>query len=390
MPNGLPYARLSAFYGLYFATLGLLLPFWSVYLDTVGYSASRIGVLLGAMLGMKIIAPYVWGALADHLGRRIGVIRLATLAGGLCFFVVPLADGFWLLLAVIIVFAFFWNACIPQFEVITFNYLAEQSDRYGRIRVWGSVGFIIAALGLGALVERLGVWLLPYAVGMTMVVLTLVATSVREPPAAGASEDSGPIGATLRQPVVYGLLAACALMQFSHGPYYGFYSLYVESYGYGESLIGGLWALGVAAEVFAFLLVPAGLRRFGPRPLLMLAMGVAALRWTLLALVPDSLPMLLFIQTLHMASFGVYHAVGVYLIHHLFRGRQQGRGQALYSAVSFGAGGALGSLVGGLVWDHAPREALFLVSAAGALAGLAVTWLFVRGPATARSNAVPA
>ncbi len=78
MPAKLPYVRLSAFYAFYFSTLGLLLPFWSVYLDDIGYSASRIGVLLGAMLGLKIIAPYVWGQLADHLGHRLPVIRLAA------------------------------------------------------------------------------------------------------------------------------------------------------------------------------------------------------------------------------------------------------------------------------------------------------------------------
>ncbi|WP_348673146.1 MFS transporter [uncultured Abyssibacter sp.] len=387
MPSNLPYARLSAFYAFYFSTLGLLLPFWSVYLDQAGYSASRIGVLLGAMLGLKIIAPYVWGQLADRMGRRLPIIRLAALLAAGAFLIVPLAPGFWPLLGIVVVFAFFWNAALPQFEVITFNYLREHAARYGQIRLWGSVGFIVASIGLGAWVERVGVTVLPYVVAAVMVMLALVASLLREPPAQ-TTHDPGPILRTLKQPVVIGLLGACALMQMSHGPYYGFYSLYIRSHGHGESLIGGLWALGVAAEILTFLFAPGWLRRFGPRRLMLVALGVAALRWALLAFFAGSLPMLLLIQCLHMGSFGLYHAVGVFLINRLFQGRQQGRGQALYSAISLGAGGGLGSLLGGVIWDHLPSPALFLFAAGAALGGWFVAWRLLRGSAMERAGEV--
>ena len=385
MPAKLPYVRLSAFYAFYFSTLGLLLPFCSVYLDDIGYSASRIGVLLGAMLGLKIIAPYVWGQLADHLGHRLPVIRLAAVLAAAAFLVVPQVSSFWPLLLVIVVFAFFWNAALPQFEAITFNYLRDEADRYGQIRLWGSVGFIIASIGLGAWIERVGVTVLPYVVAAVLGMLALVASTVREPEAQ-TTHDPGPILHTLRQPMVAGLLLACALMQMSHGPYYGFYSLYVKSHGHGESLIGGLWAMGVAAEILTFLLAPRWLRRYGPRRLMLVALAVAALRWSLLAFFAGSLPMLVLIQCLHMGSFGLYHAVGVFLINRVFLGRQQGRGQALYSAVSFGAGGALGSLLGGVIWDHLPSEALFLFAAGSAIAGWLVAWRYLRGPALVRSG----
>ena len=116
------------------------------------------------------------------------------------------------------------------------------------------------------------------------------------------------------------------------------------------------------------------------------ALGIATLRWTLLALFAESLAMLVLIQCLHMASFGLYHAVGVFLINRLFLGRQQGRGQALYSAISLGLGGAIGSLLGGVLWDYAPSEALFLFAAAAAGTGFVVAWLSLRGPALARSG----
>lgn len=389
MPGALPYGRLSAFYAVYFSTLGLILPFWSVYLDAVGFSASEIGALVGAMLGLKIIAPYLWGQLADRLGRRLPIIRLAALLAGLSFAAVPAFDRFWPLLGVVIVFAFFWNAALPQFEVITFNHLREQADRYGQIRVWGSVGFIMASVGVGAWIEQVGVQVLPYAVAVAMLVLAAVAMMVREP-SAQTTHDPGPMWQTLRQPMVAGLLLTCALMQLSHGPYYGFYSLYVRSHGHGEGLIGWLWALGVVAEILTFLLAPVWLRRIGPRQLMLAALAIAALRWVLLALFAESLGMLVFIQCLHMASFGLYHAVGVFLINRVFLGRQQGRGQALYSAISLGLGGALGSVLGGMIWDHGPSEALFLFAAIAASLGFAVAWVTLRGPALARSGSRPA
>ena len=148
----------------------------------------------------------------------------------------------------------------------------------------------------------------------------------------------------LKRPVVFSLLLVSFLVQLSHGPYYVFFSIYLENYGYSTALIGQLWALGVLAEIGVFLLMPVLLPRYGARALLLVAVILTTLRWLLVAGFADNVVIITFAQLLHAASFGLYHVVVIFLIHRLFTGAHQGRGQALYSSLSFGAGGAIGSL----------------------------------------------
>ena len=155
----------------------------------------------------------------------------------------------------------------------------------------------------------------------------------------------------------------CFLNQFSHGPYYAFFSIYLQELGYSRPLIGALWGLGVVTEIGIFLLMPRLLPALGARVLLLIAMALTSLRWWLLGRYAGQLDLLLFSQTLHAFSFGVYHATAIHLIHQFFSGRHQGQGQALYSSSSFGAGGALGSLAAGYLWSSWGPEATYLLAA---------------------------
>jgi PPP family 3-phenylpropionic acid transporter len=149
-------------------------------------------------------------------------------------------------------------------------------------------------------------------------------------------------------------------MQASHGPYYTFYSIYLEDYGYRRDLIGQLWALGVIAEVGAFLVMHRLLMRFRLRHLLIISLGLTGVRWLLIGYYVESLPILLFAQLMHAASFGMYHGVMMQSIRQIFADRHQGRAQALYSSLSFGAGGAVGSLVSGYTWESAGAQVSYL------------------------------
>jgi len=199
---------------------------------------------------------------------------------------------------------------------------------------------------------------------------------VPEGAAAHKALNDEPLRKVLRRPAVLSLLLVCFLVQASHGPYYTFYSLYLAANDYSETVIGQLWALGVVAEIGVFLKMHAWLPRFGARRLLLVATALTTLRWILLALYVEQLSVMIFAQTLHAASFGVYHAVSIHLIHRLFTGRHQGRGQALYSSMSFGAGGAVGSLVAGYLWDGVGAEWMYMTAAVvAAMAG----WVAWRG-----------
>ncbi len=371
-----PYWRLSGFYLLYFAITGAFIPYWSLYLHQLGYTPVAIGALMALPMATKIIAPFLWGWLADHSGQRIRVIRLGAGLAAAIFAGIFFAHGTLWLGLVILGFSFFWNAILPQFEVVTLVYLKENDHRYSWIRLWGSIGFILSVTGLGYVFGRLSIdWLLPVLGGLfTGLWIMSLFVPAEERVAVYLVQHGVSLWRALRQPGVLALLATCLLIQASHGPYYAFFTLFLQEHGYSSALTGELWALGVLAEIFIFLFMPHWLPRFGARKLLIFALAATVVRWLLLALFVTDLPVLIFSQTLHAASYGVYHVAAIYLIYRYFPGHLQGRGQALYASVSFGAGGALGALASGYVWSALFPGAAFLMGAALAAAGGVVAY----------------
>jgi PPP family 3-phenylpropionic acid transporter len=372
------YWRLSGFYLFYFASLGALVPYWSLYLKSLNFTVTEIGQLFAILMATKIVAPNVWGWIADHTGHRMMIIRMASLLGALTFLGVFINDGFWWMALVMTVFSFFWNASLPQFEATTMNHLGSDTHRYSGIRLWGSVGFIIAVVLLGPALDRFGAGYLPHILALVFLLIWLSSLGVPESAAGHLPLGQQRLRDVLKRPVVLSLLAVCFLVQASHGPYYAFFTLYLEDYGYSTSLIGQLWALGVLAEIAVFLFMPVLMPRFGARRLLLLAVALTVLRWLLIAGFANSPAVILFAQTLHAASFGLYHAVSIFLVHRLFTGAHQGRGQALYSSISFGAGGAVGSLLSGYLWTGVGPQAMYLMAAAISLVALLVVYTGIR------------
>jgi PPP family 3-phenylpropionic acid transporter len=373
------YWRLSGFYLFYFATLGALVPYWSLYLQSLDFSVTEIGQLTAILMATKIIAPYVWGWIADHTGRRIAIVRIASLLAALAFAGVFAGTGYWWLALVMTAFSFFWNASLPQLEATTMNHLGSETRHYSRIRLWGSVGFIVTVAGLGPVLDRYGAGLLPAILLALFIGIWLSSLAVPESAAGRHTQEQESLRTVIRQPMVVSLFGVCFLMQASHGPYYTFFTIYLENFGYSRASIGQLWALGVIAEIGVFLLMPRLLPRFGSRQLLLLAASLTTLRWLLIAVFPAYPGVIGVAQTLHAASFGLYHAVSIFLVHRLFTGIHQGRGQALYSSLSFGAGGAAGSLVSGYLWKGIGPEAMFLLAAAVSFTALVVVYRGIKG-----------
>lgn len=373
-----PYWRLSAFYFFYFACLGALVPYWGLYLRHLGFHPQQIGELMAIVMATRIVAPNLWGWIADHTGRRMPVVRLAALFTAICFAGVFAGHGFWWLALVMVGFSFFWNAALPQFEATTLAHLGANSERYSHVRLWGSVGFIVTVMGLGPALDAFSAEILPAVLlslfGAIWVMSTLVAEGRSEP----SVPRHVPLGRVLRRPEVLAFLGACLLMQVSHGPYYFFYSIYLEDQGYARSLIGQLWALGVIAEVGVFLVMHRLVNRVSLRHLLLVSLLLAVLRWWMIGAFPDQLALLMTAQLLHAATFGTYHAASIHLVHRYFIGKTHGRGQALYSSVSFGVGGAIGSLASGYLWNTLGATTTFWMAALISLLGFAVTWRWVR------------
>ncbi|OGT90694.1 MAG: MFS transporter [Gammaproteobacteria bacterium RIFOXYA12_FULL_61_12] len=373
----MPYWRLSGFYLFYFGALGILVPFWGLYLKGLGYDAVAIGQLMAIPMATKFVAPFVWGWLGDHLGHRMRIVRLGSLLTSLIFAGVFFFTEFWPLAAAMMLFSFFWNAVLPQFEVVTFRYLGDQAPRYAQVRAWGSIGFILTVSILGVAVDARGpAVILPvlFAVYMGIWLSSLL---VNDPDPEPHPLDQIHLWHVVRQPAVLAFFAACFLMQLGHGPYYAFYSIFMEAQGWSKTLIGQLWALGVIAEVVIFAFSHRLLHRFGARRMLLVSFSLAAARWILIGAFPDRLAVLLAAQTLHAATFGVFHASAIHLVHRYFVGKHQGRGQALYSSISYGAGGAVGSLAAGFLWEGAGPLTAFLAASAISFMALLIAWRWV-------------
>ena len=374
--EAVPYWRLSGFYFFYFASLGALVPYLSLYLKDAGFDAIDIGILVGIVPATKTFAPYIIGWISDYSRQPITVIRWVNLFAALSFTLIFYGSGFWWLLWVIVSFSFFWNAVLPQFEATTLNHLGDDIHHYSGIRLWGSLGFILMVVVLGEVFEQVSISWLP-AILLSLFVAIYISSWFVPESCCEHDHEHPSILHVIKQPVVTSFLLVCFLMLLSHGPYYTFYSIYLENHDYSRRVIGLLWAVGVIAEVIVFILLPRFFSYHNARFLLLITFAFTTIRWLLIGFFPDY-PLIIFsAQLFHAFSFGVFHAVGIMLVHHYFRGIYQGRGQALYASLSFGAGGAVGSLVSGFFWDIYSPEVLFSLAALVSLSAFFIVWKFI-------------
>ncbi len=369
--NGVPYWRLSGFYFFYFAFVGAISPFWGLYLQSLAFNAFQIGVLMSLLQVMRIFAPNIWGHIADLTGRRTAIVQVAAVGSVIVFSGVFVSDTFWWLFIVMAALSFFWSASLPLVEAMTLSHLGERTDRYGRIRLWGSVGFIIMVVGLGYAFDHVSITWLPWAVLVVMLGIVACARVIPDAEILAYPDDHQSVWDVLKRPEVAALLIACMLMAVTHGPYYTFYSIYLVDHGYEKSTVGWLWALGVLCEIGIFLTIPRIFSRITPHQLILASFALAVLRFLVIAWGVESASLVWGAQILHAFTFGTYHAAAVALIHQHFRGRHQARGQALYTSLSYGVGGTIGGLASGLTWDSLGSAWTFTLAALSA----ALAWV---------------
>ncbi len=381
----LPYWRLSGFYFFYFAALGCFLPYWALYLQSLGFSHSQIGQLMAILPATKVVSPNLFGWLADHTGRNIALIRLSSVLTAASFAVVLWGEGyFWLALAIFLV-SFFWNAPMPLFEALTLSYLRQDPHRYTSIRIWGSIGFVLAVFAVGwALDTFLAMACLPWLVlgqflGMALVSLVLPGRSMQVHGVA-----AGSLKTIFQRKGVAAFFLVCLLVQISHGPYYSFFSVYLKESGYNAGQTGLLWSLGIVAEILLFSFFHRVSRWLNLRSVMLVATALSVLRWVLIAWWVDNAALLIFAQLLLAASFGANHVAAIQFIHKHFAWPHQSKGQALYGGLSFGLGGMLGSYASGEVWVGMGPAFVFSAAAGLCLAALLIVWGWVEKPERVR------
>lgn len=367
--------RLSILYGALFTVIGLQLPYWPVWLEGRGLGPEAIGLLVGAAFWGKVVTNPSIAHHVDRHGRRKGMMIALAFIATACFALFLAVEGLWGMLVLSVLGWSLFAGLMPLSETLTMSLTTQGRLDYGRVRLWGSLTFIGAAMLGGWVLERsptteVVLWLV--LVGMGLIIAATLAV-----PDVAASRRSGkrlPFRALFRDRGYLLFLGTASLTQVSHTVYYAFATLHWRAAGLSGGMIGGLWALGVVAEVVLFAFSGRVIARFGAERLLMAGAVAGVLRWSVLAFSTD--PWLLApAQVLHAATFGCTHLGAMHFIARRVDAGLTARAQATYSSVAMGLAPGLGMLVAGRLYADFAGLAFLgtaLVAVAGTLCGIAL------------------
>ncbi len=361
--------RLALFYAAFFAVIGIHLPFWPVWLASRGVTPAEIGVLVAVGVSVKVVGNPLIAHIADRRGERRRVIVVLA-AGALAVFgLFHSAQGFWPILAVSVPFFILWSAVMPLGENLTLMISRDEGLDYGRLRLWGSLAFIVTSVAVGRVLvgrsEDLIYWVVLAAIAGTFVVC-LMLPDMRPPPPA---KTRFPVGHLLGDKGFLIFLAAAALIQGSHGVYYAFGTIHWRAAGYGDDLIGWLWAEGVIAEIVLFAFGAVLVHRLGAAVLIMAGGIAGAIRWTVTGL-SDDLAVLLVVQALHAFTFGATHLGAMHFIVRNVPPALSATAQGLYSAAVMGIGSGLSVLASGTLYAAYGGGAYLAMAGVGFLGAL--------------------
>lgn len=367
--------RLALFYGGVFFALGIFGPFWPLWLKDRGLSAEDIGLVFALGTAAKLIATPFVARTADRLGSRKRLLVSLTLVGTLVFVAFRFADGLLPILAITILYFACWGPVMPLMESLTMLTRDRVAFDYGRVRLWGSVTFIVGAAGMGIVLTDAPTEWIHWAILAAIILSTFAAFGLpdtRTPP----SEPGGkPFRDILRLPGIVPAILAATCVQASHIAYYNFGSLHWKTAGHASDVIGILWAEGVIVEIALFTMAAAVIGRTGALPLILIGAVAAVVRWTGMAMTTE-IVWLIPLQALHALSFGATHLGIIYLITERVHPSKSTSAQSLYAmamgvamtGASYGAGILFGAIGGG---------AFLAMAGLGGMGVLFTAWAFV-------------
>ena len=365
--------KIRLFYAAYFAAMGLILPFFPLYLDDIGFDAAMIGLMTGLIALAKVIAPPWIGHVLD--GRSAAAthrfIVIASALAALTAFLFGLSDHVVLFAIIVLLFGVFWATVLPLTDGLSITVSESDGADYGRLRVWGSIGFVITSLAGGLWLVGDYIQAFPIVLGTLM--LILVFASMGFPMFKPAAVET--LESTSFSKAFYTLLAIAFIMQVSHGAYYGFFSLYLAEAGYSGGQIGIYWVIGVVAEIILMWRWSKALQAAAPALVFIICLLLAALRWAGIALTTD--PILLFLlQLLHAATFAAFHVTAIAWVRRLSPDSRHGAAQGMFSAAGFGLGSTIGIMGCGLIANELGYIAAYYTCAIIALLGIPLTLFF--------------
>jgi len=373
MTSSSTFIRISAFFAASFVPFGIQLPFFPVFLASRGLDETAIAVVVAVPMVLRVTTASALGTFADRIGDRRRVLllyALATLFGGLL--LVP-AHSFVTLICATAVMSLPWNGILPVSDAMATSVARRGEGVYGRMRVWGSIGFVTTNLVAGVVVARGGaeaVFLFMLA-GLAVQVLVALALP-RERVEPHATRRREPIWAALREVAadrrLMAILMGGACLQASHAMVYGFGSLYWAGLGFSGSQIGLFWAMGVFAEIALFVYSGVALRRIGARGLMIAGVVGGVVRWSLFPLVGTAFPIWLVLQCLHAATFTATHLGAIHVMIRTVEEHRAATAQGVMVSIN-GLAMALATLLSGPLYRAYGGDAFVAMAGVAALGG---------------------
>jgi PPP family 3-phenylpropionic acid transporter len=366
MRQVLPFAALSAVYCAHGALMNPFLPLW---LKSLGLSLVTISMLTSIQAATRMFAPYAWGALSDRTGERARLMRWGAVMALLASAGLWWNGGVWWLGGVLLLLYVQTSGMMPMTEASVAHVVSQggvfNTKLYGRVRLWGSLGFMLAVMAAGAWYEQVGMASFPLIVSLSLAALVVFACrmpDVKEVHAA-AKAVAPAMSPVLAQPVVRWFFASVFFHILSHMGIYSFFSLYLDSLGYSKTMIGLLWAVSVTVEIAWFFTQSRWMPRMSLSGWLVLCAAVMALRMGVTASMASVLWLLALMQALHALTFAAHHSACIALVSHHFPGSLRGRGQALYTVIGYGVPGVIGGLAGGQLSARWGLQSVFWATA---------------------------
>jgi len=384
-----PHKFLASSYFLFFSILGIFIPYFNLHCYHLRFSPFEIGLLSGAMTLMKLISPLLWSWRADQKKNRKKIFLITTLGSAIAFLPCIWLKDFFPMLAMIFSYSFFFMGILPLIEAATLETVELRGGEYGKIRLWGSLGFIFASLGCGYLIDLFSTRIALYLTGVFSFLLLIPVMRIPEMTAPKPERETGfPAITVLKRPEILIFLILCILMQISHGTYYGFFAIFMESLGFTKSIVGICWTLAVLCEITVMFRYQHWFGKRRPQTWLVLCFLFAACRWWLTA-EANSLPLFLLAQSLHAFTYGAFHIASLTYLNQNVPARFRTSAIGLLSALAYGLGGTLGAIFSGVFYDSLGARSLFNFSGFFSLAGsLLALWLWFFSTRNAKGKTV--
>ena len=379
--------RFFAIYVSLFAPYAIITPYFQQLLKHLNYNDVQIGAIQGALELMAVAAPILWGVLADRLSAPRGVLAFTVILSLPMFFLFRFVNGGAAGVAVALLFGLFYKPNIPLTDGMTFRYIRTQGGDYGKIRIGGTFGYIsfiavfdaICWLTGGVTVNKL---ILEFSVAVALQLASLLlvpkfidTSAVSNVAAERTDAERDDFLKLFLRPTFLVFMLAAFLGRFSMMSYYSFFSRYLDDV-YGVKEVGWIWALGSLCEMPLVFCSKRIIDKIGLKSFFALGLLGCVLRLAGFS-VESNIWVVLCLQPLHCLTFGAYHCATVTYVSRMFPAKFQGGAQGIYSAITVGLGGLVGSAVGGVVLDAFNYTVLYTAFSGVALLGLVICLLFV-------------